>query len=615
MSTNELIRGFTALMLAGALAFGIYRRDDGLFGDDDGKKKQYTPMIEPLLLPFFLIVLFIFSLVINDAKGTASLLLSVCFGIFLHISVYYIFLILLLPLLRRVMSAKSCALLWLLPNFLYITQQRYMSLPEPKWVWFIEGKGIYIALLIWALGFSAVIIWKLVSHILFRHRLLKAARAVEDPDCLELWKHEQKAVGIKKANYRLVISDKLSSPLSVGLIRPAIRVVLPDEEYSEEDLKLIFRHELIHIRRKDSRTKLFLAFCSAMCWFNPLMWAAMRRCAEDLELSCDELTLEYADEAQKRRYAELILRSAGDERGFTTCLSAKASSMRYRLKQIMQPGKRLAGGIIAGAIFFFLIVTSGYAALAYNGEDRLKDIFNGGSVSIESISAYDTSYHSFSCTDEAAFADYLSTRKLYKIAGNYDFHNDGNELTIILRDAGSLVGIIMTGRSITVTQFIKSGRQAYYLSEPTDWDYVMSLLKENEPDRSCPGLYFATDMEEDTYNLIMPQVHSITDEDGSYCPDWDQDGCCILVGFAPAHIRFYFSYEPEEFGVSVKPVYAGEGEMHELGSVYEIECIHFSAEYHIRGTFVTEQNKIYDAEFTIVVILPEDSQRWEAENY
>lgn len=46
--------------------------------------------------------------------------LSMCFSIFLHISLYYTILTPLLPLIRRYISARACAMLWLLPNYLYI---------------------------------------------------------------------------------------------------------------------------------------------------------------------------------------------------------------------------------------------------------------------------------------------------------------------------------------------------------------------------------------------------------------------------------------------------------------------------------------------------------------
>ena len=65
------------------------------------------------------------------------------------------------------------------------------------------------------------------------------------------------------------------------------------------------------------------------------MRVAARKSADDLELSCDETVLAGEDSGSRKRYAELILKTAGDERGFTTCLSATATALRYRLKNII----------------------------------------------------------------------------------------------------------------------------------------------------------------------------------------------------------------------------------------------------------------------------------------
>ena len=81
------------------------------------------------------------------------------------------------------------------------------------------------------------------------------------------------------------------------------RVVLPLRAYTPDELHLIFRHEMIHICRGDSVSKFFLTFCTALCWFNPLMWRAMRNSAEDMELSCDESVLQEADSATRRESA------------------------------------------------------------------------------------------------------------------------------------------------------------------------------------------------------------------------------------------------------------------------------------------------------------------------
>ena len=120
-------------------------------------------------------------------------------------------------------------------------------------------------------------------------------------------------------------SAEVWTPLTIGLFAGARVVVLPERDYTDEELRLVLTHEAVHIARCDAASKLALVSVTALFWFDPLVWLAMRRSADDIELSCDESVTLGADEAERRRYADLILSSAGDERGFTTCLSARAS--------------------------------------------------------------------------------------------------------------------------------------------------------------------------------------------------------------------------------------------------------------------------------------------------
>ena len=83
-----------------------------------------------------------------------------------------------------------------------------------------------------------------------------------------------------------------------------------------------------------------------------------------MELSCDETVLLGADDRVRREYAGILLNNAKDQRGFTTCLSASANAMRYRLKHIAKPSRRRSGALAVGLLFFVLSMTSGYVALA-----------------------------------------------------------------------------------------------------------------------------------------------------------------------------------------------------------------------------------------------------------
>ena len=78
----------------------------------------------------------------------------------------------------------------------------------------------------------------------------------------------------------------------------------------------------------------------ALGWFHPLVWLAVKKAEEDLELSCDEIVLKDADLSTRKKYAELLLSIAGDGRGYTTCLSASAKTLSYRLKATVSARER-----------------------------------------------------------------------------------------------------------------------------------------------------------------------------------------------------------------------------------------------------------------------------------
>ena len=478
--TELLIRGFWAFCFSAAMGYAVFSKTERETtpGPADGKPR-YTPFLPAVILPGFLVTLSLLETVLNGAERSFQAMLSVCFGIFLHISVYYLLLLLVMPLIRKQINARTCAVLWLLPNYLYITQMSYMEVSAPRWILRFPGDGIRWAALAWLAGFLGVLGWKTVSHLLFRQRILSPARPVNDPAVLDLWLREQRQAGIKRPVLQLVISPAVRTPLSIGFFRRSIRVVLPERDYSQEELTLIFRHEIVHIGREDAMTKFFLVFCTAMCWFNPLMWFAMRRSAEDLELSCDETVLLDADDGTRRKYAQLLLRTAGDERGFTTCLSASAASLRYRLANVIRPRERMAGSLAVGCIFFALIMSCGYVSLAYDQADGQTYLFSGGEASaytIESIRQND-GREAAVCTDPQALNDYLAALSLSRMTGNYSFSDEDVRLQILYCGPDGLVSMDFRDTAVMVTPLGGHiSTTVYCCSDGMDWAYLDTLL-------------------------------------------------------------------------------------------------------------------------------------------
>lgn len=452
--------------------------------ESESEHQKYVPYLPAMLLPAVLVCILALSLPEFGTRSTAQMFLSVALGVFLHISAYYLLLMLLMPLLRRFISSRACAMLWIIPNYLYIAQHSFMGTPAPKWIIRTPERLMWIIAALWLAGFLGVIVWKITEHLVFRRRILRNAEEVTDERILEIWNRELDDAYEKKPKYRVVVSPEVSSPLSVGFFKRTTRVVLPPREYSDEELSLIFRHEIVHLSREDSSSKFFLVFCTALCWFNPLMWMAMKKSAEDIELSCDETVLLKADEETRYKYAELLLKNAGSTKGFTTCLSASASSLRYRLKAVTLPGKKRTGALIVGLTFFALIMSYGYVALAYGDTTGADVLYKSGDVSgyhLRSVMIDDDEFDSeFYCTDEASFHQYLSDMEMISIGGNYSFTEEGRRYIMYFDTPDGILGVTLSENYIRFTPLYNKPEEwdmpVYYLPEGADWERFDELI-------------------------------------------------------------------------------------------------------------------------------------------
>ena len=318
---------------------------------------RYTSLI-PHLGKYLLFALFL--PIIMEVFGSRTLPITFVANVFLSAVLCTLLLLVLTPLLRKIFSAEGCAMLWLIPGlscfFCMLFSSGNGMLPLrvlwlPRWSWLLIFG-------LWAAGFLGVLFWKIRSHLLFRKSLLRDAELAPEEEQAILsgvqkgLSFQKKYQGILPKLYR---SPAATAPLSVGLIDPCL--VLPCRDYSPDELRMIFWHELLHLYRGDNRTKLDLTIICAAGWFLPSLWLGMNKASEDLELCCDEIATEDYDETRRREYSALLLSNAGTSRGFTTCLSASASGLRYRMARILHRKKRLFGilpaGLMAAVIVLF----------------------------------------------------------------------------------------------------------------------------------------------------------------------------------------------------------------------------------------------------------------------
>lgn len=488
MSAAMALRLLFGVLCGGVLAWVVWDRSERELADRAGREEHERPRFLPFggyyYLPMMMLLYPILGVIVGGAQMAVQLTLCALMRVFLELGVYYVLLMAVMPWLRRWVSARVCAMLWLLPDWIYVFVGR-LDLPTDgkKIVLHAPGTLVYVLLAVWAVGAVGVMVWKIGSHLAFRRRILKNAVPVTDRQTLHVWEIELERAWIRKCKWKLVQSSAVTTPLSIGLSNRATRVVLPMRAYTQEELSLILRHEIIHISRGDPEAKFFLTFCTAMCWFNPLMWAAMRKSADDFELSCDESVLLDEPQPVRRQYAELLLQTAGDERGFTTCLSATAGALRYRLKAVMKPEKKRTGAILIGLTLFVLSMCSGYVALAYDAQPGAAHIFGGqdlSTVTVDSVDPWnDPRGKDGVCLNEEALKAYLASLELELYTEEIHAYNEDERTIFIEFDSPQgYLSAALCDRAVQVTRSQNgetTGRD-YYLKTPLDWDYLDTLI-------------------------------------------------------------------------------------------------------------------------------------------
>ncbi len=374
MNLGRIVLAVAAAVAAGASVKMLHDRElklpQTLPGYREGKDLRNTSQFD-----FFYLCLFAaFSAVMLLSGRTQTqysrLLVALIFEYLVVLSAYCLLLLLLLPVLRRTISARACGRLWEIPAIvtcviLYLESlQNTAFVRLPKIVLYVP-KGVLKALFaVWLFGFTVFMLWYIVSHIHFKKQLMATAEEAE-PAIQNLWREVIKAVGLNW-NIPLYVTPAIHTPLVVGVRKRAMKAFLPERAYTREELVMIFHHELRHVFRRDGEIKLMWAVIRSMLWFHPLARLAVQRAAEDLELSCDAFVLEGASDATRRRYAELLLDTAGDSRGFSTCLSASARTLRYRLKCAVKPGKRLTGALAVALAAGLLVLSVGMISFAHD---------------------------------------------------------------------------------------------------------------------------------------------------------------------------------------------------------------------------------------------------------
>ena len=211
-------------------------------------------------------------------------------------------------------------------------------------------------MIVWFLGMLAALLFFALVYAR-NYRELRYALPIRDDRFLTEWlKGHRLWRGIN-----LLLSDRITTPLAVGLLRP--RIILPKSMSieNEEQLHYVLMHEYYHIRRFDALWRGLLTGALCLHWFNPLVWLMYILANRDLELSCDEMSVRYCGEASKTNYALTLISMAEKNRVLISLYSNfSKNAVEERVISIMKIKKRSFISILA-ALLVVIVTTLAFA--------------------------------------------------------------------------------------------------------------------------------------------------------------------------------------------------------------------------------------------------------------
>lgn len=148
-------------------------------------------------------------------------------------------------------------------------------------------------------------------------------------------------------------AEEIPTPFVFGIVKPKIYFPV---EMKEEDITYILEHERTHVRRLDHLKKPAALFITAIHWFNPFAWLACKFFAKDMELACDEETIQRVGQENSKEYAKILLNIAvGKRNPFMSSLAFGESDIKSRIKNIMQKKKAWKIVTIVALVFIGIL--------------------------------------------------------------------------------------------------------------------------------------------------------------------------------------------------------------------------------------------------------------------
>lgn len=226
--------------------------------------------------------------------------------------------------------------------------------------------------ILWIIVVSIIILYYVYFQFMFYFKIKRNINWSKNSKFQKIL-NDQIIINKINKNINVYVVKGAPTPFLIGIIKNAI--IIPENDYTKEELKWIFNHELIHFKRKDNILKLLMVLALAFHWFNPLIYILRRSFYEQCELSCDEQVIKNSDIKEIKEYSLLLINSIKYKNELKMSLiSSKFTNKNLnvikRRVESMLNLKTKKNGILFGAFIFFVV---GGTVFSFNSNNVFAD--------------------------------------------------------------------------------------------------------------------------------------------------------------------------------------------------------------------------------------------------
>ncbi len=208
---------------------------------------------------------------------------------------------------------------------------RQRSLPLESLVWafwtWLAGCLFFVA----RFGFA----WLRVG------RIAETAQPVGNPAAGAALRETSGALGV--ATPVLRESSSIRVPVLWGVTAPVMLLPAEAQDWTAARMRLVFQHELAHLKRRDPFWLFVERIAQAVYWFHPLVWWIEQKSRQDCEKACDDLVLTQgalaSDYARQLLCIARALNPKPLPKGVTLAM-ARTNHIEDRLVSILDPRLR-----------------------------------------------------------------------------------------------------------------------------------------------------------------------------------------------------------------------------------------------------------------------------------